>query len=449
MGMININNKTMTENKKVSKFDVRQKYNITPKTSSGGFTKLMYLIINEKNYENGHQKIIKHLAKLKTKDINKKNFLSWTALIIAAFNSNTWSSTKTVKLLLDNGAILHTTTKYGFTALTFAADHSGNTSNIDTVKLLLEYGADINHSSNGFTPLFFAACNVDTTSTPETVKFLLEQGADPNIITKKGNNPLTIFLEKHGEKYNDVKKLLIDYTNIDQHYDNGQTLLMKLAGEQSTKLLIDLGANINLKDDNGETVLNHALQYQSINIVKMLIDKGADVHNQTNNGKTILMYACMYCDVDIIKIILEKAVNVNLQDIYGYTALIYASNRGKIEIVELLINYGGDCLIISKDKDSVFSCNKKTLKILKLYNQVEFTKTCMKKVLPNIRDQAIKFTSHPDSLSIKLLNLKWLINNECIDQALNENNYLLDYFGINNEDTLRTKVCEYTKFMDQ
>ena len=73
----------------------------------------------------------------------------------------------------------------------------------------------------------------------------------------------------------------------------------------------------------------------------------------------------------------------------------------------------------------------------------------MKKVLPNIRNLAVKFTSHPDSLSIKLLNLKWLINNECIDQALNENNYLLDYFGINNEDTLRTKVCEYTKFMDQ
>ena len=72
-------------------------YPCSPVTTSKGFTNLMYLIIN--------QKIIlkEDLEKLKS-EINEKNEKGWTALMIACRNSNTKSSIKTVKLLLDYGA---------------------------------------------------------------------------------------------------------------------------------------------------------------------------------------------------------------------------------------------------------------------------------------------------------------------------------------------------------
>ena len=147
-------------------------YPCSPVTSSKGFTKLMYLVINQKvilkedlekleineKNEKGwialmiayiinftkyisliiNQKVIlkEDLEKLKS-EINEKNEEGWTALMIACRNSNTKSSVETVRLLLDRGAKIDMQDNNGWTALMMAAKNSHTDSNIETVRLLL------------------------------------------------------------------------------------------------------------------------------------------------------------------------------------------------------------------------------------------------------------------------------------------------------------------------
>jgi hypothetical protein len=51
------------------------------------------------------------------------------------------------------------------------------------------------------------------------------------------------------------------------------------------------GANVNDKDDDGETALNRAADEGHFEIVKFLVENGADLNNKGTNDKTPLMYA--------------------------------------------------------------------------------------------------------------------------------------------------------------
>ncbi|AZL89591.1 ankyrin repeat protein [Megavirus baoshan] len=109
----------------------------------------MYLIITEKNTNNGYQNISDYLKHEKNhQQINAKNEKGQTALMIASLNLNCWSSTKTIKLLLQNGADINLQDNKGLTALMFACKYLNEFNNIEIIKLLLEYGADLNIQDN-------------------------------------------------------------------------------------------------------------------------------------------------------------------------------------------------------------------------------------------------------------------------------------------------------------
>lgn len=57
------------------------------------------------------------------------------------------------------------------------------------------------------------------------------------------------------------------------------------------KLLLDHGAHVNAKDENGYTALTHAAAIGSAEIAKVLIDHGADVNEIDNDDATVLMHA--------------------------------------------------------------------------------------------------------------------------------------------------------------
>lgn len=78
---------------------------------------------------------------------------------------------ETVKELVNSGANVNETDKYGRTALHYAADGGY----LEIAKYLLSNGANIN-GNNGATPLYFAVSRKKV----EVVKYLLEQGADCN-----------------------------------------------------------------------------------------------------------------------------------------------------------------------------------------------------------------------------------------------------------------------------
>ena len=70
--------------------------------------------------------------------INEKNNAGWTALMLAARNSRTYSSENTVRLLLNACADPTLQEKTGWTALMMAIGYSKTDSTPGTIKLLLD-----------------------------------------------------------------------------------------------------------------------------------------------------------------------------------------------------------------------------------------------------------------------------------------------------------------------
>lgn len=56
-------------------------------------------------------------------------------------------------------------------------------------------------------------------------------------------------------------------------------------------MLIKAGADVNAKDNSGNTALRIVAQNHKKDIVELLINAGADVNTRTSDGKTALMIA--------------------------------------------------------------------------------------------------------------------------------------------------------------
>ena len=121
-------------------------------------------------------------------DINAKDYLGSTALMLAAMESNRFSTEDTVKLLIDAGADVDAKDSGGWTALMEAARSSNYFSTEGTVKLLIDAGADVNATNKpGGTALIYAARYSNNSSTEATVKILIDAGADTTGVLEKAH----------------------------------------------------------------------------------------------------------------------------------------------------------------------------------------------------------------------------------------------------------------------
>jgi hypothetical protein len=107
-----------------------------------------------------------------------------------------------------------------------------------------------------------------------------------------------VWVKEEGTSVVKAQRAISWGANVNAKDDNGQTPLYKAnkghAGITMTKFLIDKGADINTKDDDGNTPLHIAAKQtgdDSLEVVKYLIKKGAKVNAKNNNGKTPLELA--------------------------------------------------------------------------------------------------------------------------------------------------------------
>lgn len=169
-------------------------YSCSSIVESKGFTLLMRLCYN-KTKKISIEEIKKYLEK-HLEEINKQNFLGWTALMLSARNSNTDSSTEIVKLLLEKRADPNLRDHKGWSALMLSARYSNTESNIETVKLLLKYGADVNlYSIDGWTSLMLSVHCSNTESNIKTVKLLLKKGTIIDHQNKGSKNALQLAIK--------------------------------------------------------------------------------------------------------------------------------------------------------------------------------------------------------------------------------------------------------------
>ena len=82
------------------------------------------------------------------------------------------------------------------------------------------------------------------------------------------------------------------------------------------RLLLDIGADINLANRAGETPLYVASLFGYVNIVRILTERGANINKANKNGETPLHIASQNGQVEVVRILLEKGANINLSLIH-------------------------------------------------------------------------------------------------------------------------------------
>lgn len=165
----------------------------------------------------------------------------------------------------------------------------------------------------------------------EEVVRLLAAGANPNV-TQQGSTPL------HKAAMRDhraVMTLLINGgANVNVKDNHGRTPLAEAAGSRTpdaVKLLLDSGA----KADG--FALGQAAGLGRLETVKLLLDARA-------NPDDGLVRAAQGGHVEIVKLLLQKGADVKTraQSDLGDTALHTAALQGGVETVELLLKHGAD-----------------------------------------------------------------------------------------------------------
>jgi len=149
----------------------------------------------------------------------------------------------------------------------------------------------------------------------------------------------------------EVRRHLNDGADVNQKDENGQTLLHHAVQSSHTEvaqILIERGARVESKDNEGRTPLHLASKIGYIPMIDLLITKGARVHSQDKNGRVALHYTILGSSKNIFLgtkseatlMLLSKGSVVDARDKKGWTPLYLASINDLPKMVELLANKG-------------------------------------------------------------------------------------------------------------
>lgn len=154
---------------------------------------------------------------------------------------------------------------------------------------------------------------------------------------------------------NDVTmcNLLIDRgADINAKNDNGETPLHLAAYNGYTnicKLLIDKGANVNAKQwCGGMTPLHRAVCRNKLETCKVLIKNNANVNIRANSGETPLEKSILNNNKKMCDLLIKNGADVNLRNNQGETPLHKAASYNRYDICKLLIDNGADINATSK-----------------------------------------------------------------------------------------------------
>ena len=215
-----------------------------------------------------------------------------------------------MSFLISKGINLNTQT-YGVknTALNLAVRKD----NRGAVKLLINAGANVDlPDKDTATPLHAA-----TRNRIDILKDLIKAGANLEIATDKGGTPLIV--------------------------------AAAVAQYDATIELIKAGSNVNAVDHLGRTPLHNNVAEDDnlsdrLKITKLLINSGADLTIKDNNEATPLVLAVVNNNSDMAREIITSKRNngINSQDYKGFSSLHFAASRNNLEIAELLLSNGAN-----------------------------------------------------------------------------------------------------------
>ncbi|XP_066483552.1 ankyrin repeat domain-containing protein 17 isoform X3 [Tiliqua scincoides] len=143
---------------------------------------------------------------------------------------------------------------------------------------------------------------------------------------------------------NAVRKLLIEGRSVNEHTEEGESLLCLACSAgyyELAQVLLAMHANVEDRGIKGDiTPLMAAANGGHVKIVKLLLAHGADVNAQSSTGNTALTYACAGGYVDVVKALLESGASIEDHNENGHTPLMEAGSAGHVEVARVLLENG-------------------------------------------------------------------------------------------------------------
>nr|XP_034957937.1 ankyrin repeat domain-containing protein 17 isoform X5 [Zootoca vivipara] len=143
---------------------------------------------------------------------------------------------------------------------------------------------------------------------------------------------------------NAVRKLLIEGRSVNEHTEEGESLLCLACSAgyyELAQVLLAMHANVEDRGIKGDvTPLMAAANGGHVKMVKLLLAHGADVNAQSSTGNTALTYACAGGYVDVVKALLESGASIEDHNENGHTPLMEAGSAGHVEVARVLLENG-------------------------------------------------------------------------------------------------------------
>lgn len=165
------------------------------------------------------------------------------------------------------------------------------------------------------------------TGNKDIVQQLIEYGVDINGRDPQKNTPMQWLLQHHYARADALPllKLLLKHgADIEKtRNDWGDTPLMSAAQADfasAVGLLLDAGANPQLKNYFDETPLHMAARHYTTASITALIESGAEVDAQDHHGQTALHIAAHRNRRDVVKTLLAHDADTDIRDKKGRTA---------------------------------------------------------------------------------------------------------------------------------
>jgi ankyrin repeat protein len=286
----------------------------------------------------GHSDVVDLLLKKHPELVNSKDETGMTALHWAALKDHL----PVIIRLLEGGARILEKDDCGSIPLIYAASY-GNTECLDA---LLQCLRDSDQSTEDMDSSILAAlCSAARGGHAKTVQHLLRHGADAEELYGDDIQQTALHAAAEGGHIDAITALIgKGGAAVDQRSSSGDTPLhCACAHPEAMRLLIDMGANLEATNNNGETPLMRAASIGNGDAVKLLLQNGSDgaAYNWENAYRSPLHYAAGSGSWDCVEPLLNEVWpfrDANGEGLGPHsTALDFAINHGHTSLAQKMV----------------------------------------------------------------------------------------------------------------
>lgn len=207
---------------------------------------------------------------------------------------------------------------------------------------LAEYCNDnLTKTNNEGLTILHEACKIGL---KELTRALVRNGMSTDVVTRTGDAPIHFAISN---LYTDIVMELLDATDLNSQLtikNNASETALSLAikipfkkGKNIVLALIKAGADVNERNEEGQTLLHQAILKEDSATAIFLLENGADMNVRTANGETSLQL-CVHCRLgEVVETLCRRGVDTSIG-----CPLWDALDSDQEDTASILVKYGAD-----------------------------------------------------------------------------------------------------------